>query len=84
MVIREHRTASVWAHVPHGDPVSVWIELETGESRHHLRQLENWTPPRQIDDGWVGEASFEIPADLPLGYHTLRAASGERGKRRCR
>jgi 4-alpha-glucanotransferase len=78
MVIRERRTASVWAHVPHGDPVSVWIELETGESRHDLRQLENWTPPRQIDDGWVGEASFEIPDDLPLGYHTLRAVSGER------
>jgi 4-alpha-glucanotransferase len=78
MVIRERRTASVWAHVPHGDPVSVWIELETGESRHDLRQLENWTSPRQIDDGWVGEASFEIPADLPLGYHTLKATSGSR------
>ena len=46
--------------------------------RYELRQLENWTPPREIDDGWVGEASFEIPADLPLGYHTLKAVSGER------
>ena len=52
---------------------SVWIELETGETRDELRQLENWTPPREIDGGWVGEASFEIPADLPLGYHTLQA-----------
>ena len=78
MTIREHRTASVWVHVPHGSPVTVWIELETGESRHELRQLENWTPPREIDEGWVGEASFEIPGDLPLGYHTLKAASGER------
>lgn len=78
MVMRERRTASVWVHVPHGDPVTVWIELETGESRHELRQLENWTPPRQIDQGWVGEASFEIPDDLPLGYHTLQAVSRER------
>jgi 4-alpha-glucanotransferase len=78
MVIRERRTASVWTHVPHGDPVTVWIELETGGRRDQLRQLENWTPPRRVDDGWVGEASFEIPQDLPLGYHTLKAASGAR------
>jgi 4-alpha-glucanotransferase len=77
MVIGEHRTASVWVHVPHGDPVAVSIELETGGTQQQLRQLENWTPPRQIDDGWVGEASFEIPDDLPLGYHTLKAVSGE-------
>ena len=32
MTIRQHRTASVWVHVPHGSPVSVWIELETGET----------------------------------------------------
>jgi 4-alpha-glucanotransferase len=78
LVIREHRTASVWVHMPHGDPVTVWIELEMGGTRHQLRQLENWTPPRQIEEGWVGEASFEIPDDLPLGYHILKAASGER------
>ena len=36
------------------------------------------TPPREIDDGWIGEASFEIPADLPLGYHTLKAVSDDR------
>jgi 4-alpha-glucanotransferase len=78
MVIRERRTASVWVHVPHGDPVSIWIDLETGDSRHQLRQLENWTPPRQIEEGWVGEASFEIPDDLPLGYHSLKAVSGNK------
>ena len=78
MVIREHRTVSVWTHVPHGDPVTAWIELETGGTRDQLRQLENWTPPRRVDDRWVGEASFEIPEDLPLGYHTLKAASGAR------
>ena len=43
MTIREHRTASVWVHVPHGSPVTVWIETETGESRYHVQQLENWT-----------------------------------------
>ena len=75
MVIRERRTASVWVHVPHGEPVTVWTEFETGGTRDQLAQLKNWTPPRLIDPGLVGEATFEIPADLPLGYHTLRAAS---------
>ena len=77
LAVREQRTASVPVHVTHGDPVSAWIDLETGETRHSLTQLENWTPPREVDGRWVGEASVEVPADLPLGYHTLRARSGE-------
>src|SRR5215210_7610719 len=65
--LREHRTASVEVHVSHGDPIDTWIELETGGSRGPLRQLENWLPPQEIGGELVGEASFEIPADLPLG-----------------
>ncbi len=78
LATREHRSAEVNVHVRHGDPVAVWIELENGGVRDHLRQLENWTPPREIDGEWIGEASFEVPADLPLGYHTLQARSGDR------
>jgi 4-alpha-glucanotransferase len=78
LVMREHRTASIEVHVPHGDPAETWIELETGGSRGPLRQLENWSPPQEIAGGLVGEASFEIPADLPLGYHTLHAGSHDR------
>jgi 4-alpha-glucanotransferase len=77
IAMRAQRTGHVWVHVNHGDPVHVWIDLETGGQRQGLQQLENWTPPRDIDGRLVGEASFEIPADLPLGYHTLRARSGE-------
>jgi 4-alpha-glucanotransferase len=61
LALREHRTASVEMHVPHGDPAETWIELETGAHRGPLRQLENWNPPMEIDGGLVGEASFEIP-----------------------
>ncbi|HET9871742.1 MAG TPA: 4-alpha-glucanotransferase [Propionibacteriaceae bacterium] len=75
--IRDGRTSSVWVHVPHGESVHVWIDLEDGSVREQLWQLENWTPPREVDGRLVGEASFEIPADLPLGYHTLRARSGD-------
>jgi len=69
-------TPTIPVHVTHGDPVEIWIDLETGSSRYGLRQLENWTPPRDVDGRLVGEASFEIPGDLPLGYHTVRARSG--------
>jgi 4-alpha-glucanotransferase len=78
LALREHRTASVEVHVPHGDPAETWIELETGGSRGPLRHLENWLPPQEIGGGLVGEASFEVPGDLPLGYHTLHARSNDR------
>lgn len=65
------RTFSV--HVTHGSPVQVWIDLEDGGRRDDLPQLENWNPPREVDGRLVGEASFALPTDLPLGYHTLRA-----------
>ena len=78
LAMREHRTGSIEVHVPHGDPAETWIELETGGSRGPLRQLENWSPPQEIGGELVGEASFEISADLPLGYHTLHARSYDR------
>ena len=62
-------------HVRDGAPVSLWIELERGGTRSDVRQVENWYPPRHLDGRTVGEASFELPGDLPLGYHTLRAWS---------
>jgi 4-alpha-glucanotransferase len=74
---RQGHTPSVWVHVPHGSPVTVWVDLEDGGIWENLWQLENWTPPRDIDGRLVGEATFQIPGDLPLGYHTLRARSGD-------
>ena len=41
-----------------------------------MHQLENWNPPREVDGRLIGEATFQLPDDLPLGYHTLRARSG--------
>jgi 4-alpha-glucanotransferase len=64
-----------WVHVTHGRPVEVWIELETSGVLRDLPQAENWEPPRELDGRLVGEATFVLPDDLPLGYHTLRARS---------
>jgi 4-alpha-glucanotransferase len=64
-----------WVHVDHRRPVEVWIELETGGSRRDVAQVENWEPPHEVDGRLVGEATFVVPDDLPLGYHSLHARS---------
>jgi len=80
LALRSGRTAQVKAHVRHGDRLEVWIDLETAGVWEHLRQVDNWNPPRDLDGpypggGLVGEATFEVPDALPLGYHRLRARS---------
>ena len=64
-------------HVTHGDAVHVVAELEDGTVRE-LTQVDNWVEPREVDGHLVGEATFEVPGDLPPGYHRLRAGSGRR------
>ena len=64
-----------WVHVTHGRPAEVWIDLEAGGSRGDVAQAENWEPPQEVDGRLVGEATFVLPDDLPLGYHTLHARS---------
>ena len=80
VVTRSSWTPWVPVHIGHGDSVRAWVTLETG-GRRELRQQENWVAPRVIDGAQVGEATFEVPADLPLGWHTLHARSGGRDAR---
>jgi 4-alpha-glucanotransferase len=76
IVGRAGSQSSFWVHVTHGDPVGLWIRLEDGSVRTGLRQLENNTPPYDLDGRLIGEASFELPGDLPLGYHRLHLQVG--------
>lgn len=76
VVARQGGEPSFNVHVPHGQPVQLWIDFEQGGTRHGLQQLENWNPPRDIDGRMIGEATFKLPGDLPLGYHQLHARSG--------
>ena len=73
VVLREGWTPWVFVHVPHGTSVDVWLELEDATTRDVL-QVDHVVDPRSIDGTLVGEAAFELPADLPLGWHTLHAA----------
>jgi 4-alpha-glucanotransferase len=67
----------VWMHVPDGAPAALAVELEAG-GRRDLEQVDQWVAPRTVDGALIGEATFRIPGDLPLGYHRLVATSGER------
>ncbi|MGN6335777.1 4-alpha-glucanotransferase [Mycobacterium sp.] len=66
-----------WAHVTHGDPAEVFLQLEDGTVRGGVEQVDNFTPPFDLDGRWVGEASFLLPPDLPLGYHRVHLRSGD-------
>jgi 4-alpha-glucanotransferase len=77
IVSRSDRPASFWIHVTHGDAIGVWIRLEDGTVRTGVQQLENNTAPYELDGRRVGEATFEVPADLPLGYHRLHVRAGD-------
>ena len=76
IVGRAGAASSFWVHVTHGDPVGLWIRLEDGSVRTGLRQLENNSAPFALDGRWIGEATFELPSDMPLGYHRLHVQTG--------
>ncbi|AKK03641.1 4-alpha-glucanotransferase [Corynebacterium epidermidicanis] len=61
-------------HVHDGAPARVTITTESGRTVD-AEQRENWTPPTDVNGVRWGEASFAIPADLELGWHTLRLES---------
>jgi len=75
VVTRSGRTYDLRVHVAHGEPVRAWVELEGG-GRVDLAQVDRWVEPREVDGALVGEATVAVPADLPLGWHTVVATSG--------
>ena len=76
IVGRSGTETTFWVHVEHGSPAHVWMRLEDGAVRSGVRQLDNFTPPYDLDGRLIGEATFAVPADLPVGYHRLYVRSG--------
>lgn len=72
VVVREGSTRDIPVHVPHGSTVTVSYMLEDG-STAELPQIDHWVDPRQIDGLLTGRATFQVPATLPQGWHTLHA-----------
>ncbi len=80
VVARQGEEKHFHVHVPDGSPVVVWADLEGG-GREPLSQVDRWLPPRMIDDELVGEATFRIPQDIALGWHTIQATCEVAGKK---
>jgi 4-alpha-glucanotransferase len=76
LVVVQGEESTCWVHVVDGDPAHLEVELEDGTWRR-LDQTDRWVDPRDVDGTLVGEATFAVPADLPLGYHTLHATSDD-------
>ncbi len=75
-VAEQGQSARIDVHLPAGSPVSLTVVLENGEHRG-ATQVENWTADRQVGGQLRGEASFELPSDLPLGYHRIMCATDD-------
>lgn len=74
-VVMTRGTSRVVAvHVPDGAWVRLAVRLEEGGYRD-VPQVTDDEPARWVDGVWTGRASFELPADLPLGYHRLQATT---------
>lgn len=76
VVIQQGEPAQVPVHVPDGTPVSLRISLEAGAGTRDAAQQDVWVQPRDVDGVSIGRATFALPEDLPLGWHTLQATSG--------
>jgi len=70
------RYAHIWVHVPHGTAVRVWIELEDG-GVIEAQQSDRWVDPREVDGRLIGEATFVVPPEIPLGWHAVKAATDD-------
>jgi 4-alpha-glucanotransferase len=75
IVARTGAQTRFWVHVSHGAPAEVWLQLEDGTVRVGAQQVDNFTPPFDLNGRWIGEASFVLPSDLPLGYHRVHLRS---------
>ncbi|HIW30279.1 MAG TPA: 4-alpha-glucanotransferase [Candidatus Luteococcus avicola] len=76
VVLEAGQPGWVSVHVDSGAPAQLSVRLENGDVRDAW-QVTNDNPDREVDGRWVGEASFQLPSDLPLGYHRLVLRSND-------
>ena len=72
VVIQEGTPGQVSVHVPHGSPVRMWAVTEDGRELEAVQE-DVWVEPREVDGILTGRATFAVPQNTGLGWHTLRA-----------
>jgi 4-alpha-glucanotransferase len=62
--------------IPEGLPVTTWVELESGGEPRGT----TWVPVERdavlVDGVSIVESTYDLPTDLPEGYHELHARAG--------
>ncbi len=74
VVAQEGQEKAFNVHVHDGAEARLRIELEDG-GQAQVYQDENSSPAVDVAGQMWGEATFHVPGNLPLGYHTLVLAS---------
>ncbi len=72
VVARSGTAATVVIHVPHGTGVRVDVRT-AGGGRMPAGQRRHDVTPGRVAGQLIGEALFELPRDLPTGYHQVWA-----------
>lgn len=75
VVVRQGHPKQFHAHVPEGTTLTAWVELEQG-GRHPLPHPPQEHAAREVDGRPMRQFAFDVPADLPLGWHRIRATDG--------
>lgn len=83
VVHRQNSEKQVHVHVPAGTRVEVDVILEESGEVWPLSQVEDWTGDRKVDGVQVGQASFVLSGDIPLGWHTLKATMEDGSTAQC-
>jgi 4-alpha-glucanotransferase len=82
VVLRQGEQRTVALHVPQADAaeqLDVDLVLETGTALS-LQPAAGVVGTRLVDDRPVAQLALDLPTDLPLGYHVLRARSADRAE----
>ncbi len=79
VVARSGRLTAFPAHAPEGTDMWPRIELEDGAVRTDLLRRAVQITPVEVDGVRTAEEIFELPVDLPLGWHSIVL---ERGRER--
>jgi 4-alpha-glucanotransferase len=86
VVVREDESATIWVHVDDDVPVEaieVWFEPEEGVpfQLERIEQPDGEEPEiERVDARTVLRHTYQVPADLPLGWHALRARYSRRAR----
>jgi 4-alpha-glucanotransferase len=70
-VSREGRSPHVVAHVPEGAAASMEVRLEDGTVRSAVDAFPSGAEPVEVDGVRTADRTYALPADLPLGWHTV-------------